>query len=137
MASYLFATIVSVGYTQFSNRICWCQSKRPGKASTAYLRNNSCIQMRFVVKKRCCFVTCNGELFASLRLNNALLANLMTSFGTIRKDISWTGQKITQTTFIGLKVLVVGGTNGIGQSLTRELIAKGVEVIVVGRVFRE
>ncbi|SCU80242.1 LAFA_0B08328g1_1 [Lachancea sp. 'fantastica'] len=37
----------------------------------------------------------------------------------------------------GLKVAVIGGTGGLGQSLSRFLYSKGADVTVVGRTFRD
>jgi NAD(P)-dependent dehydrogenase (short-subunit alcohol dehydrogenase family) len=37
----------------------------------------------------------------------------------------------------GLKVAVIGGTGGIGRAISRQLAAKGADVVVVGQTFRD
>jgi len=61
----------------------------------------------------------------------------MTSFGTIRQDIRWQRQELVANSLEGVQVAVIGGTNGIGRSLTHTLVAKGAQVLVVGRSFRD
>ena len=57
--------------------------------------------------------------------------------GTLRKDLQWERGPLAQDAFSGKKVAVIGGTNGIGRALARALVAKGAEVLVVGRTFRD
>jgi short-subunit dehydrogenase involved in D-alanine esterification of teichoic acids len=42
---------------------------------------------------------------------------------------------LTKESLKGLKIAIVGGTNGIGRSLAREFLLKGAKVIVAGRNF--
>ena len=57
--------------------------------------------------------------------------------GSFRKDLQWKRGPLAQDAFNGKKVAVIGGTNGIGRALARALVAKGAEVLVVGRTFRD
>ena len=61
----------------------------------------------------------------------------MSAFGSVRKDLKWTRRPLSQDAFSGDKVAVIGGTNGIGRALAHALAAKGAEVLVVGRTFRD
>jgi hypothetical protein len=61
----------------------------------------------------------------------------MNAFGSVRKDWKWTPRPLSQDALSGDKVAVIGGTNGIGRALTHALAAKGAEVLVVGRTFRD
>jgi len=58
-------------------------------------------------------------------------------FGPRRSTFSWTKNGLTDNSLLGLKVAVIGGTNGIGQGIARELVSKGANAIVVGRTFRD
>lgn len=60
-------------------------------------------------------------------------------FLKLRKDLTIPKHILTNSPTIlqGLKVIIFGGTNGIGQGLSRELLSKGAEVTVIGRSFRE
>lgn len=57
--------------------------------------------------------------------------------GTRRDDFNWQRTPLAQDALAGKKVAVVGGTNGIGRAFAHTLAAKGAEVIVVGRTFRD
>lgn len=61
----------------------------------------------------------------------------MSKFGTKRTDIKWTRINLNKDSLIGKKIVVVGGTNGVGRAIALEFISKGAEVIVVGRTFRD
>ena len=61
----------------------------------------------------------------------------MKKFGSVRKDLGWSRQSPTQDAFRGLKAAVVGGTNGIGRAIARQLAARSAEVLVIGRTFRD
>jgi NAD(P)-dependent dehydrogenase (short-subunit alcohol dehydrogenase family) len=54
-----------------------------------------------------------------------------------RKDIKIVKQLLSDNQLRGWKVVVVGGTNGLGQGISRELASKGADVTVVGRTFRD
>lgn len=58
-------------------------------------------------------------------------------FGTVRKDFKWTKKTLNGNSLVGLNVIVIGGTNGLGQGISRELASKGANVTVVGRTFRD
>ena len=62
----------------------------------------------------------------------------MSIFCSVRKDLTIPKFLLPKNNNIlqGLKVAVFGGTNGIGQGLSRELVAKGATVTVIGRSFR-
>lgn len=57
--------------------------------------------------------------------------------GSRRDDFNWQRTPLAHHALAGRKVAVVGGTNGIGQAFAHTLAAKGAEVIVVGRTFRD
>ncbi|MDH3292566.1 MAG: SDR family NAD(P)-dependent oxidoreductase [Gemmatimonadota bacterium] len=57
-------------------------------------------------------------------------------FGTIRGDFTWT-RRLAKDALRGMKAAVVGGTNGIGRALARAIVARGADVLVVGRTFRD
>jgi NAD(P)-dependent dehydrogenase (short-subunit alcohol dehydrogenase family) len=57
--------------------------------------------------------------------------------GTRRKDFNWQRTPLAQAVLNGKKAAVVGGTDGIGRAIARILAAKGAEVTVVGRTFRD
>jgi len=51
------------------------------------------------------------------------------------KTLTWTLP--AKIDFSGKKIAIVGGTGGIGRALARQFAAKGAEVTVVGRTFRD
>lgn len=55
--------------------------------------------------------------------------------GTPSGDLNWT--PAVPKDIEGRRALVVGGTNGIGRAIAKELVAQGAEVTVVGRTFRD
>jgi len=57
----------------------------------------------------------------------------------MKRDNSVTWRRVDPATLDlkGLKVAIVGGTGGIGRALSRFMAARGAEVIVVGRTFRD
>ncbi|MCX7083989.1 MAG: SDR family NAD(P)-dependent oxidoreductase [Methylococcales bacterium] len=57
--------------------------------------------------------------------------------GIKRKDIQWSRDSLIADSLFGIKVAIIGGTNGIGRLLALEMISKGAEVLVVGRTFRD
>ncbi|CAN5157839.1 SDR family NAD(P)-dependent oxidoreductase [soil metagenome] len=61
----------------------------------------------------------------------------MSNFGTKRDDIKWTRLHLKEDSLKGKKIAIVGGTGGLGRAIASECIAKGAEVIVIGRTFRD
>ena len=57
--------------------------------------------------------------------------------GVRRSDIHWERRSLAPGSLRGKKVAMIGGTNGIGRALARLFAAKGAEVVVVGRTFRD
>jgi len=57
--------------------------------------------------------------------------------GIRRRDIQWARKPLAPGVLTGKKMAVIGGTNGIGRALARLFAAKGAEVVVVGRTFRD
>ena len=57
--------------------------------------------------------------------------------GSPRKDFQWRRAPLPAEAYRGKKIAVIGGTNGIGRALARALVARGAEVTVVGRTFRD
>lgn len=57
----------------------------------------------------------------------------------MKRDKSFTWQPVSpqQINLSGQKVIVIGGTGGIGQALSRVLAKAGAHVIVVGQTFRD
>ena len=57
----------------------------------------------------------------------------------MQRDKSFTWRRVDPSTLDlkGLKVAIVGGTGGIGRSLSRFMASRGASVIVVGRTFRD
>ncbi|CAR25448.1 KLTH0G19756p [Lachancea thermotolerans CBS 6340] len=53
------------------------------------------------------------------------------------KELVWTNVPASQLKLKNLKVAIVGGTSGIGQSLARLFQSREAEVVVVGRTFRD
>ncbi|CUS22492.1 LAQU0S05e06612g1_1 [Lachancea quebecensis] len=62
-----------------------------------------------------------------LKINNA----------QANKELIWTNVPASQLELKSLKVAIVGGTAGIGQSLTRLFHSRGAKVVVVGRNLRD
>lgn len=54
-----------------------------------------------------------------------------------RDDFRWQRGPLARNALAGEKAVVVGGTGGIGRAIARELGARGAEVTVVGRTFRD
>ena len=61
----------------------------------------------------------------------------MSKFGMIRTDSKWSRIELKEDSLLGKKVAVIGGTNGIGRAIALEFVAKGADVLVVGRTFRD
>lgn len=62
----------------------------------------------------------------------------MASFsGTPRTDLEWTRVKLAQLDLSAHRVVVIGGTGGIGRALARSLASRGAQVQVVGQTFRD
>ncbi|WP_130175901.1 SDR family NAD(P)-dependent oxidoreductase [Cryobacterium sp. SO1] len=61
----------------------------------------------------------------------------MSSFGTLRKD--WQPGRLgaEPTAYIGLRVVIFGGTGGVGRAIAQTLLEKGAHVTVVGRSLKE
>jgi NAD(P)-dependent dehydrogenase (short-subunit alcohol dehydrogenase family) len=53
------------------------------------------------------------------------------------KSFTWTPVEAESLRLQGMKVAVIGGTGGIGRAFSRLFAARGAEVIVVGRSFRD
>jgi NAD(P)-dependent dehydrogenase (short-subunit alcohol dehydrogenase family) len=51
------------------------------------------------------------------------------------QEITWEANNVTDLK--GKKVVIVGGTGGIGRALSRSMASKGANVTVVGRTFRD
>lgn len=62
----------------------------------------------------------------------------MASFGSIEdENFKWNPVKADTLELSGKKVVVVGGTAGIGRALAQLMAAQGAEVIVAGRTFND
>lgn len=61
----------------------------------------------------------------------------MSNFGTKRNDLKWTRLNLKDDGLTGKKIVIIGGTNGLGRAFALEFISKGAEVVVVGRTFRD
>jgi NADPH-dependent 2,4-dienoyl-CoA reductase/sulfur reductase-like enzyme len=46
-------------------------------------------------------------------------------------------ERVGRLDLSGKKLVAVGGTNGLGQAIARQAHARGAEVTVVGRTFRD
>lgn len=57
--------------------------------------------------------------------------------GKPRTDLTWKHASLADGALTGKKVLVVGGTGGLGQAISRRLAKAGAEVTVVGQTFRD
>jgi NAD(P)-dependent dehydrogenase (short-subunit alcohol dehydrogenase family) len=57
--------------------------------------------------------------------------------GLKRANFTWAKRGLGENSLKGLKVAIIGGTNGIGQGISRELVSKGATAVVVGRTFRD
>ena len=57
--------------------------------------------------------------------------------GSRRNDFQWQRVLLPQDALNGKKIAIIGGTDGIGRALAHTLAAKGAEVTVVGRTFRD
>jgi len=57
----------------------------------------------------------------------------------MQRDKSFTWRRVEPSTLDlnGLKLVIVGGTGGIGRALARFMASRGASVIVVGRTFRD
>ncbi len=53
------------------------------------------------------------------------------------KSLTWHRNSADKTDFAGKRAIVVGGTGGIGQALSRLLASLGANVLVVGQTFRD
>lgn len=52
-------------------------------------------------------------------------------------DINWVKHPPQSINFKDVKIAIIGGTNGIGRSISQELVSNGAQVTVVGRTFRD
>ncbi len=59
------------------------------------------------------------------------------SFGKVRQDLPLRRQTLPPDALAGLKAAVIGGTGGIGRALAHRLAARGADVLVIGRTFRD
>ncbi len=57
--------------------------------------------------------------------------------GRIRSDIKIRKADVNSKSFENKRVVVVGGTNGLGRSIAKNMVSKGASVTVVGRTFRD
>ncbi|SCU92250.1 LANO_0E00144g1_1 [Lachancea nothofagi CBS 11611] len=55
----------------------------------------------------------------------------------LSKGLQWTNVTADKLNLKSLRVAIIGGTGGIGQSFSRLFQSKGAEVIVVGRTFKD
>ncbi len=58
-------------------------------------------------------------------------------FGEVRTDVSWKRRSLDENELQGKRVAVVGGTGGIGQAMAQAMLAKGADVTIIGRTFRD
>jgi NAD(P)-dependent dehydrogenase (short-subunit alcohol dehydrogenase family) len=72
-----------------------------------------------------------------VRLSMTTLHVIRKANGIRRRDIHWQRQPLAPGVLTGKQMAVIGGTNGIGRALARTFAAKGAEVVVVGRTFRD
>ncbi|SMN20436.1 similar to Saccharomyces cerevisiae YKL107W Putative protein of unknown function [Maudiozyma saulgeensis] len=52
-------------------------------------------------------------------------------------NIHWDPENVKNFDFNSIKVLIVGGTGGLGNAIATELVNKGSDVTVIGRTFRD
>jgi NAD(P)-dependent dehydrogenase (short-subunit alcohol dehydrogenase family) len=57
--------------------------------------------------------------------------------GVPNKNLTWKPVSAQSLDLSGKRVVVVGGTGGIGRALSRLMAARGAQVTIVGRTFRE
>src|SRR5688572_4101499 len=57
--------------------------------------------------------------------------------GVPNKNLTWKPVSPESLDLSGKRVVVLGGTGGIGRALSRLMAARGAQVIIVGRTFRE
>jgi NAD(P)-dependent dehydrogenase (short-subunit alcohol dehydrogenase family) len=57
--------------------------------------------------------------------------------GVPNKNLTWKPVSPKSLDLSGKRVVVVGGTGGIGRAFSRFMAARGAQVIIVGRTFRE
>ena len=57
--------------------------------------------------------------------------------GVPNKNLTWTSVSPESLDLSGKRVVVLGGTGGIGRALSRLMAARGAQVTIVGRTFRE
>ena len=57
--------------------------------------------------------------------------------GVPNKNLTWKPVSPESLDLSGKRVVVVGGTGGIGRALSRLMAARGAQVTIVGRTFRE
>ena len=57
--------------------------------------------------------------------------------GVPNKNLTWKAVSPESLDLSGKQVVVVGGTGGIGRALSRLMAARGAQVTIVGRTFRE
>ena len=72
-----------------------------------------------------------------VRMSINTLKAIIKANGIRRRDIQWERKPLAPGVLTGKKMAVIGGTNGIGRALARTFAAKGAEVVVVGRTFRD
>ena len=58
-------------------------------------------------------------------------------FGKVNKAITLNKLSVNTLNLANKKVVVVGGTDGLGRAIARLCESKGAEISVIGRTFRE
>lgn len=58
-------------------------------------------------------------------------------YGTPRKDLTWQRVPVGELDLTSRHFVVVGGTGGIGRAIAQTLVARGADVTVCGRTFRD
>ncbi|MGV9367942.1 SDR family NAD(P)-dependent oxidoreductase [Amycolatopsis sp. NPDC003731] len=61
----------------------------------------------------------------------------MGAFGTLDRSTIVHSAPIDRLDLTGKRLTVIGGTNGLGQAIARQALARGADVTVVGRTFRD